>query len=474
MNELKTSSKEQLSLHAWANDVSGPFHDSKCLRDLNAGIDCAQMLRPDYTMGGLQVKDNGNENGTLHHRVLRVILTSRIADLYGPLSEVLSAAFDQQMGRGKCNPDGWITLPSWSMAKRVITTANARVYFGAELMDNFDFHDAVHSFIDNLLFTSEVLRWTPSIAHPLVARLLMKNEKASKTISKHLTPVVEERLRQSRSGFSNFGSSKPVDCIQFFVDANSRKQMWTANRIVQVLLGMWFASVHQPVLTLIYALENLCEHPEYFEPLRQELSTVSSGRHFSDDLEAAGQGSASILENLPLLDAFMKESSRLRPSDAISVRRKVLQPFTFKDGLHVPKGDVLCVPMNAILRDETIYPKSDEFMAWRFLQPIDPTKADQDPLQTTSRFTDSTFAYPLWGLGGHVWYVTLQSRTQVSLAKILTSFQPREILRVFHHEALHCTCAEELRDTTWARVWSSTVLLSNLNFAALDVDPTLP
>jgi cytochrome P450 len=362
------------------------------------------MLRPDYTMGGLEVKDNGTANGTVHHRVLRVVLTSRIPDLYAPLSSIVTSAIEKQMSSGVLDRNGWTTLPSWTMAKRIITTANARVYFGSELMDNTEFHDSVHSFIDDLLFTAEVLRWTPSITHPLVSRLLMRNHRASKTIIEHLTPVVEERLRHARTGRPGSNCPRPVDCVQFFVDANSCKQEWTASRIVQVVLGMWFASVHQPVLTLIYALENLCEHPEYIEPLRRELSTLSSGCHKSDDLEAASQVSASTLENLPMLDAFMKESSRLRPSDAISVRRKVMQPFTFKDGIHIPAGDVLCVPMNAIMRDEALYPDAERFSARRFLESISQSEEDRkNTVKNMSRFTDSDFRYPLWGLGGHAW-----------------------------------------------------------------------
>lgn len=297
-------------------------------------------------MGGLEVKDNGNANGTLHHRVLRVVLSAHIPDLHASLSEIVASAFVKEMRKGVKEKNGWTKLPSWATAKRIITTANARVYFGTELTQNSEFQDAVHDFVEDLLFTAEVLRWTPSITHALIAPLLMRNHRASQTITKYLTPIVEQRLRQARNGpaYDERPSSKPVDCIQFFVDANSRKQEWTASRIVQVVLGMWFASVHQPALTLVYALENLCEHAEYIEPLRQEI--FSSGCSSSGGIEAESRESAAFIEGLVILDAFMKESSRLRPSDAISVRRKVLQPFTFKDGLQIPAGDVLCVPMN--------------------------------------------------------------------------------------------------------------------------------
>lgn len=56
----------------------------------------------------------------------------------------------------------------------------------------------------------------------------MRNHRASKTIIEHLTPVVEERLRQARTGISDSDSPKTVDYVQFFVDANSCRQEWTA------------------------------------------------------------------------------------------------------------------------------------------------------------------------------------------------------------------------------------------------------
>lgn len=358
---------------------------------------------PEHTMGGLLVHDDGNLNGTLHQRVLRVVLTSRFPDLFGPISDAVATAFDQDIKRGSAGADGWISVPSWAAAKRVITAANVRVFFGDELADNAAFHAAVLSFVDDLLLTAEILRLTPSFIRSFIAPLLMKNYRESQTIIKYLTPVVEERLVQSRLARAEKRPhlNDPVDCIQFFIDANSRKLEWTAQRIVQVLLGVWFASVHQPALTLVYALENLCEHPEYIDLLRQELSTCLSDS--SDSTEGVVNESAASLEDTALLDAFLKESSRLRPSDSISVRRKVMKPFTFIDGTHIPAGDVVCVPMNAILRDPTRYADSGTFYPWRFVGQKSQNEEEKGIRGVTSKFTDMEYSYPLWGLGGYSW-----------------------------------------------------------------------
>ena len=154
-------------------------------------------------------------------------------------------------------------------------------------------------------------------------------------------------------------------------------------------------------------------HPEYIDLLRSEIESQSSLDYHS-------------LENLPLLDSFMKETSRLNPVDAgkpynergnlyvnlimtcvVGVRRKALRPYTFSDGgPHVPIGNIVCVPQYSILRDETNYPRATAFDGFRFMSATLPSSnAGSKPTQRTSRFTDVTETYPVWGYGSWAWYV---------------------------------------------------------------------
>ncbi|KAH8892368.1 putative cytochrome P450, partial [Thozetella sp. PMI_491] len=388
--ELKDAPEELLSLHALSKD----------------------MFKPKYTMNGLEVEDKMKANGSLHTRVLRVVLRSHLLELCSPLSRILHEVFDSEFSRTKKTGEEWVKLPIFPTAKTVITAANALTFFGTELAYNLAFLEAAAAYPEDLLFTAETLRLLPSILHPFLAPILMRNYRASKTMVKFLTPLIEERLRRSKDGNWGFGE-KPADCIQFFVDANIRgKDTWTARKVVQVLLGTWFAAVHQTALTAVYALEDLCRHMEYIDPLRQEIfSLLSQEETHTTSERALGVKSASVaaaLENAPILDAFLKESSRLHPSDSISVRRKVLEPFTFQDGTHILPGDVVCVPMQAMMLDEEVYPDSAAFDPLRFVTPVDDhdnyeISAENMPstVRNTSRFTDSDFAYPLWGLGKH-------------------------------------------------------------------------
>jgi cytochrome P450 len=101
------------------------------------------------------------------------------------------------------------------------------------------------------------------------------------------------------------------------------------------------------------------------------------------------------LPKLELLDSFLKDSTRLNTSESISLRRKAMQPFTFKDGTHVSAADWVCVPQRPLLRDPAIYHDPEVFDAYRFMS----HKTGKHP----SRFTDLSPDYPIWGLGKQAW-----------------------------------------------------------------------
>ena len=337
------------------------------------------MFLPELTMNGLAVEDSMVANGNLHSRVLRVMLSSHLGELQPSLRRNISKTLENQVSMAEESSSGWKRLPIFSMAKSVIASANSLVFFGEDLSKNHEFVKAALDYPEDLLRSAEILRLLPSALRPFIAPLLMGQHQASKILVRHLIPLVEERQRRKYSGDKII--EPPLDCIQFFVDASSRKDAWTPQKIVQVLLGIWFASVHQPALSLVYALDDQCALPEHAKSLREAVEDCDS--HGGD------------LDKLSLLDSFLKESARVHPSDSISVRRKVLEPYMFADGTTLLKGDVACVPLQAIMRDSSLYPESLKFDLYRFV-----SESGND---NVARFTDSSASYPLWGLGKRAW-----------------------------------------------------------------------
>ncbi|PYI31588.1 cytochrome P450 [Aspergillus indologenus CBS 114.80] len=356
------------------------------------------MFQPKYTMNGLEYDDCMSANGTVHQRALQAELRSHLPALTQPLHNCIAQALTAEITAHKPQSGQWRAVPIFPMAKRLITAANALVFFGPEVSSDQVFLDAALEYPEHLMETAEALRLLPAWAAPFAAPYLMRRHRALKILLDRLTPVVEARIRNSTTTTATTAPDH-ADCIQFFVNAAARKNQqheWPAQRIIQVLLGVWFASVHQPAMCLFYALDDLCLHPEFTSALRDEVRAATTTTK-QPEINPT---------HLPLLTSFLKESARLHPTDSISLRRKVLQPFTLNDGTTLAKDDVACIPLRPILRDSELYPDPHTFNPYRFIIPTpnNPAKPEEDnPIptlrKTSSDFTDADTTFPIWGLG---------------------------------------------------------------------------
>jgi cytochrome P450 len=154
-------------------------------------------------------------------------------------------------------------------------------------------------------------------------------------------------------------------------------------------MAIWFGSVHAVSTTITFAIHDMCLHPEYVEPLRQELEQGYA------EFERTGTG-------LPLLDSFIKESARLTPVEAQSTRRSALQPFKLSDGTKLEVGDWACTPVRAIMQNPEFYPSPLEFNGFRFADPAilnNEGGVFKFPQTKPSKLTDVDDTFHVWGTG---------------------------------------------------------------------------
>jgi len=102
------------------------------------------------------------------------------------------------------------------------------------------------------------------------------------------------------------------------IEASADSKYWTHTLIIQAVLGIWFAASHQPwivreplqlqetelihVQNLHFVFLELCARPEHVEMIHQEIKVAGT-------LDYEG------INQLPILDSFIKESVRLNPLD---------------------------------------------------------------------------------------------------------------------------------------------------------------
>lgn len=142
-------------------------------------------------------------------------------------------------------------------------------------------------------------------------------------------------------------------------------------------------------------LYHLCQHTEYLEPLREEARAVKGNKQEVVDYD-----------KMPLMDSFIKETSRLNPiviskillrgprSDTefplMTQLRKVLSPFEFADGTVIPVNNFIVVPSQAIMEDEAHYEDPLTFKGFRFVHPEGKTIS-------SGRFSGVSMSYLFWG-----------------------------------------------------------------------------
>ncbi|KAL8650624.1 MAG: hypothetical protein Q9226_005063 [Calogaya cf. arnoldii] len=332
-------------------------------------------------MQGFEWKDQRGVEGTGFVRALRCLMTSQLPNLLPSLRCTLENEMMAELKLGQ-TLQGATHLKVFPSIKRVVAKTNSLFFFGDELSQNSDFTNAALQYPQDVFVAGEAVRSVPRCLASFAASLTTRGHRASKVMFEHLAPVIDRRLEVR----GQEGSDKPIDCMQYLIDTSPRKTPWTVQRTVGEIMAVWFSSVHQLAMAATFAVEDLCLHPESVEPLREELENNTDGTAVLD------------LDAFPLLDSFLKESSRLSVSDAISVRRKALKDLECFHGTHVNAGDWVCVAQRAIMHDSDHYSDPETFDAFRFAG-----KRPNGRSQESSRFTDAKADWLIWGYGNTTW-----------------------------------------------------------------------
>ena len=152
---------------------------------------------------------------------------------------------------------------------------------------------------------------------------------------------------------------------------------------------------------------HLLSHPEYIEPLRQEVEAVVAEEGWTK----AG------MDKMRKIDSFLRETQRTEPHGigllvssrcfsaadiyfVVMSARLALRPFTFSNGITIPPNTLVALPLCAINMNEEIYPNPDKFDGFRYSKLSD---KDGDAMVNRHQAIATSSDHLTFGVGRHAW-----------------------------------------------------------------------
>jgi len=120
-------------------------------------------------------------------------------------------------------------------------------------------------------------------------------------------------------------------------------------------------SLDTMLTSISHFLLQMMDHPEVIKKAQKEIDVV------------VGMGRLPTFEDrpsLPYVEAIFQETLRWAAAAPLGLPHRLRQDDIY-NGMHIPKGSLVCANIWAITRDEKIYPDPYTFIPERFLEDVD-------------------------------------------------------------------------------------------------------
>jgi len=315
---------------------------------------------------------------------VRAVLTKNLSSLLPTMQDEVATAFMDLIPL----TEEWTPILPYNAIAQIVSRTGNRLLVGLPICREPDFIDLTIQYTIDVTIGAKIIRLFPSFLKPLVARFCTKFPSSVARGIKHLGPVIEQRLQ----AFAEHGRdypNKPNDILSWLIDNADDPEQSTVKSLVLRLLFLSFPAIHTSSSSFLYALYHLAAHPEYVQPLRDEVEkTIREARW-----------SKASLDKMHKLDSFLRESQRFYTLSGVAMSRKAMKDFTFSDGTFIPKGTYIAAAVFPTHHDEEYYDEAHVFKPWRF---SDMKNKENGFLQHTMVSTSVNY-YP-FGHGRHAWY----------------------------------------------------------------------
>lgn len=250
---------------------------------------------------------------------------------------------------------GWTEVDIQRIVRMVLVRIIGRMIVGNPACRTPEWLDLGEHFTEDFVEASIIMRLVPSWLHFLVTNIIPQRWRLKRRLRETtniVAPVIARHEEAVRSRSQGMEIEEENTMMNWMLD-NEEDQNYVLANMAKLVLIILVPAAHTSAMAISNMLFDLCAHPEWDAKLRKEICDVT------DELGKVGERTPVKEWNtrLELLDSFFMESQRLsqplssKPTAlsfkalyllrVVTPNRFATESFTFKDGLHIPKGSLL-------------------------------------------------------------------------------------------------------------------------------------
>ncbi|KAM3067352.1 hypothetical protein ACMFMG_005290 [Clarireedia jacksonii] len=316
-------------------------------REQLSGIEAlAYNVLGEYTGIDILVKSD------LHVKVLRNYLTPNMGKVMLNARDELD--YSQEVDIPAC--EDWQEVDIQNIMRWIVARISARTFIGYPACRNDAWIQTSLDYSRDVFTIAFFVHWFPRWLHGIIIPLMparRRLDKHTEFARKVLEPAIK-RWDDAVAGGVEEG--EPFTLLNGMLKSAKGEER-NADQIVDRQLISSLASIHTSVMTATYCLLELCQHPEYIEPLLEEAK-----EGMAEDPDWARNSNS----RMPKIDSFICEISRIHPPSTLLPQRKAREAVTLSNGIHVPEGTHFAFPLGPVVRDPERFPDPEKFDGMRY------------------------------------------------------------------------------------------------------------
>ncbi|KAJ5745766.1 hypothetical protein N7520_010948 [Penicillium odoratum] len=287
---------------------------------------------------------------------VRIKLTQALNGLTIPLSKETAATLKDTFPPS----DEWKPYNFSRKVPYMVARISTLALLGEKACRNEEWIEVAVNYTIDAFDGARELRLWPSILRPIVHHFLPSIRKLRYHLGAARAIVKQEVEKRNMTRDGKLPFEEPprtrANALDWFEELSEAYKLPFDMTRGQVALSL--AAIHTTSNLLTNIMYDLAAYPEYFQPLRDEISAV-----IAED----GELKKTSLLRLMLMDSVMKESQRIHPVGMTSLNRLATEAIPLSDGIVIPKGATIAVSAHVNL-DKTIYPDPEKYDGYRFFK----------------------------------------------------------------------------------------------------------